>query len=204
MTILDISVPLSEATPCWPGEAPFRAVTEDKGTCTVSALWLGSHSGTHLDAARHFFADGRGVHDVPLTELVGEAVVCHFPGTRTIGVPELRARDFAGAERVLLRTDNSLLWGKGDFFEGYASVDLEAAEYLAELGVRLVGIDYLSIERFESPGNPVHKLLLSKGVSILEGLDLSRVPEGRYTLVALPLPVQGLDGAPVRAVLLRS
>ncbi|HET8576639.1 MAG TPA: cyclase family protein, partial [Methylomirabilota bacterium] len=108
-----------------------------------------------------------------------------------------------GHSRLLLKTRNSTLWTRGGFTRDFTALDLEGARYLVERGVRLIGIDYLSIEQFNSPGHPVHRHLLGAGVVILEGLDLSCVTPGAYELVCLPLPVRGIDGAPCRAMLRR-
>lgn len=202
MRIKDISVPLTTA-PVWPGEGGLDVAAKVKQGVTVSTLRLGSHSGTHVDAPSHFFPGGRSVHDLPLEHFIGEALVLHIPSCRSVGLRELEGRIPVGTRRLLLRTDNSSLLRTGRFSEEYTSLDAPAADYLAALGIFLVGTDYLSIEAFHAPANPVHRILLGNGVVILEGLDLSDVEAGTYTLVALPLPLPGVDGSPVRAVLLQ-
>ncbi|MBU0967497.1 MAG: cyclase family protein [Proteobacteria bacterium] len=202
MTIIDISVPLFEGTPVWPGETPFTASSQQIGDATISVFSFGSHTGTHIDAPLHQLPGGLTTEKIPLDVFMGEVLVCHFKGNKTIDLKDLRERDLNGVERILFRTDNSDLWQHSVFSSHYTSLSLSAAEYLVDLGVKLVGIDYLSIEAFGSKGNPVHKALLGRGVTILEGLNLASVKEGHYTLVALPLSIPGADGSPVRAVLI--
>jgi arylformamidase len=168
----------------------------------VSALELGSHTGTHIDAPRHFFPQGSPVDAIPLDRLIGPALVLDFPSeVGAIGERELRARDLRGARRVLCRTRNSAEWKHHRFTPEYVYLAPDGAEFLVRQGVELVGIDYLSIERFNSEDYPVHRMLLERNVVIVEGLDLSEVSEGDYRLICLPLRLAGLDGAPARAVL---
>lgn len=203
MTIIDISVPLVESTPVWPNEAPFTAIPQQKGDAMVSFFSFGSHSGTHIDAPCHLLPGEMTVEKIPLDVFVGKVLVCHFKGKNIIDLEDLQRCDLTGMERVLFRTDNSELWQQSAFNSQYTSLSLSGAEYLVELGAKLVGIDYLSIEAFNSKGNPVHKVLLGGGVTILEGLNLASVDEGWYTLSALPLSIPGADGSPVRAVLIK-
>ncbi len=169
----------------------------------VSLLSMGSHTGTHVDAPAHFIEGGATVEALPLDVLIGPALVAEVGSERLIGRRDLEPLPLDGQSRLLLKTRNSALWAAGGFSRDFVALDLEGARYLTERRLRLIGIDYLSIEAFHSPGHPVHRHLLGAGVVILEGLDLSRVAPGVYELVCLPLPVRGIDGAPCRAVLRR-
>jgi arylformamidase len=204
--IHDISVPIVDGGVVYPGDPRIRirahSSIEQGDLANVSALELGSHTATHIDAPRHFFAHGSAVDAIPLERLIGPAVVLHFPpGVAAIGERELRARRLGNARRVLCRTRNSSEWKHPRFTPEYVHLAPDGAEYLIRQGVELVGVDYLSIERFNSEDHPVHRMLLERNVVIVEGLDLSAVAEGEYQLICLPLRLAGLDGAPARAIL---
>jgi arylformamidase len=214
MPIIDISLPLSAQLPTWPGNAPFEWTPVKRlasgGSSNVSRLVLGSHSGTHVDAPRHFFDDGEGVGELSLDVLMGPCRVVEVEGDtfpagqgRGIGLPELRRAAGSPPERLLLKTRNSTLWARDDFSPDFASLTPEAAAWAVAHGVRLVGIDYLSIERFKSPGAPTHHTLLAAAVVVIEGLNLADVAPGAYELICLPLRIPGADGAPARVVLRR-
>jgi len=170
----------------------------------VSRLDFGVHTGTHVDAPVHFIEGAPGAEDIPLAALVGPARVVDATGFVTdINESAMRGLDIPdGTERLLLKTRNSRLWEKSDFSAGFSGLTEDAAHHVVGLGVRLVGIDYLSIAPHADPA-PTHVALLQAGVVILEGLDLRGVDPGEYTLVCLPLRLVGADGAPARAVLLR-
>jgi arylformamidase len=171
-------------------------------SANVSRLELSSHTGTHLDAPRHFFADGLAIHELDLEVLMGSTRVCALPQATThLTADDLRPFDLAGVQRLLVKTRNAALWNKPGFQADYIALTESAAHFLVETGVRLVGIDYLSVDAFERQDFPVHRTLLSAGILILEGLNLHAVPPGTYDLYALPLLLQDGDGAPVRAVL---
>ena len=207
MTLIDISLPIHSRMVLYEGD-PGVDVTPRleiaKGdTANVSLLSMGSHTGTHVDAPAHFIEGGDTVEGLPVDSLIGPALVAEVRSERLIGRRDLESLPLDGQSRLLLKTRNSALWARGAFTREFVALDLEGARYLTERGLRLIGIDYLSIEAFHSPGHPVHRHLLGAGVVILEGLDLSRVAPGVYELVCLPLPVRGIDGAPCRAVLRR-
>lgn len=169
----------------------------------VTALALGSHSGTHVDAPSHFLPGGSPVDRIPLDRLIGPAAVLDLPvELASVGAADLARHDLRGHRRVLLRTRNSAAAAGTRFTSDYCALTADGAEYLIDRGVELVGIDALSIEPFGSADFAVHHLLLGRGVVIVEGLDLSSISAGVYQLVCLPLRLQGLDGAPARAVLL--
>lgn len=209
MKFIDISLPLSPRVPIWPGNAPYELQPVKRlasgGSSNVSRVSLGTHTGTHVDAPRHFFDDGRAVDELPLSLLVGPCGVAEIPiapGRRSIARDDLeRAAGSPPPERLLLKTPNSLLWGTPDFNPDFVSLSPEAARWLVETGVRLVGIDYLSIEAFRNPGAPTHHILLGAGVIIVEGLNLAVVEPGPYELICLPLGIVGSDGAPARVIL---
>jgi len=177
------------------------ALSLDRGDpANVSRLTLGSHTGTHVDAPRHFIAGAAPIDAAPLDVLMGPARVVAWP-SGPIGPAAVAAAGVAGERRVIFKTGNSALWDAPGFVRDYQSLTLEAADALVQAGVALVGIDYLSIEAFGARGHPVHHRLLEAGVIILEGLDLSAVGPGRYELVCLPLRIRDGDGAPARALL---
>ncbi len=204
MKIYDISVSLNNDLPVYPGDPPLLiepALRIEKGDgSNVSRLSLPSHCGTHIDAPRHLDDHGLAVDHLSLQILAGRALVAELAGTKRIGRKELERLPVKGEERLLLKTGNSLLWSRPGFVKDYASLTEEGADYLAGIGVRLVGIDYLSIEAFNGNG-AVHRKLLEHGVIILEGLNLDGVKEGVYELICLPLKLSGGDGAPARAIL---
>ena len=205
--IYDISVPIRSGGLVYPGNPDIeitlqQAVARGAGA-NVSAIRFGSHTGTHADAARHFFDDGQPIDQIPLDRLIGPALLLGFADdVRAVGAKELKAQDLKGHKRILLRTRNSALLAQRDFVRDYTYLAPDGAEYLVDNGVEVVGIDYLSIEQFHSGHHRTHRTLLAKSVVILEGLDLSVPPPGEYQLVCLPLRIEGCDGAPARAVLI--
>ncbi len=206
MKIYDITLPLSSELPVYPGDPPLELVPVASlargDDANVSRLTITTHSGTHIDPPSHVSSHGISVDHLPLTLLMGRALVVEILGVKEIGRKELARLPLAGEERLLLKTDNSLLWNRPDFSEEYCHLTMEAAHYLTEVGIKLVGIDYLSIERLDG-GGAIHRQLLGNGVIILEGVNLDGVPAGSYELICLPLKIRGGDGAPVRAVLRR-
>jgi len=204
--VIDISVTNAVGMHCYPGDPELRieAVRQiPRGdVCNLSLLTMGSHTGTHVDAPYHFLADGPRLGDVPLDRMVGEALVADLRGSDEVDAAALAALPLRAGDILLCRTDNSRRWEKTDFQRDYVYLTEDAAALLVARGVRAVGMDYLSIERFGSDRFPVHHRLLGAGVFVIEGLDLRAVEPGRYTLVCLPLKFPELDGAPARAVLL--
>ena len=205
--IFDISVPIRSGGLVYPGNPEIditlqQAVAKGAGA-NVSAIRFGSHTGTHADAARHFFDDGQPVDQIPLERLIGPALLVSFADdVRAVGASELEAHDLGGYKRILLRTRNSALLSRKEFVRDYTYLAPDGAEFLVDKGVEVVGIDYLSIEQFHSGHHRSHRTLLAKAVVILEGLDLSAPPAGVYQLICLPLRIEGCDGAPARAVLI--
>jgi arylformamidase len=210
MPIYDVTVPISNELPAWPGDpaieiSDWRSLPAGDGA-NVSMLNFGAHTGTHVDAPAHFI-DGAGkVEALDLDVLIGAADVVAVPDDcRAIDEAFVLANCLPGAKRILFKTRNSAFWSEPNpqFHEDFTSLDLKAAETLVQRGLKLVGIDYLSIEKFGSPKHETHLALLSHGVVILEGLNLSEVPAGRYELICLPLRLRSNlgDGAPARVVL---
>jgi len=205
--ILDVSPPLDERLPVWPGSPGFRisplASIDSGSPANVSKIELDLHTGTHIDAPSHFLADGATVEATPLSLLIGPAVVADIPEAREIGPDELEGAELpGGTERLLLRTVNSALWRSGDgtFEPEFAALSPAGARWLVDRGIRLIGVDYLSVQRFQD-GPQTHRVLLEAGLLLLEGLDLSAVRPGSYELICLPLALVGTEAAPARAVL---
>jgi arylformamidase len=204
--LFDISVPVKNGGVVYPGNPEIHIELQQDmsrgGSSNVSLVAIGSHTGTHVDAPLHMIPGGAGVDGIPLDALIGPALVIAFDDD-VMAVTEayLRTQPIAGHERVLLKTRNSRYIRERDFHRDYTYLAPDGAEYLVSLGVRLVGIDYLSIEQFHSGHHRTHKTLLSRGVVIVEGLDLSEPAAGEYELYCLPVLLDGVDGAPARAVL---
>jgi arylformamidase len=204
--LYDITLPIEEGMISYPGNPPTQLRPHSRiahgDDANVTSLAFGSHTGTHVDAARHFIDGGQAVDELPLELLIGEALVVELPREVTaIGREELTAAGVTGAERVLLSTRNGDLLGRREFTEDFAHITADGAEHLVAAGVRLVGIDYLSVEKFGAEEPDAHRTLLEREVIVVEGLDLRGVPAGRYELFCLPLRIRGIDGAPLRAVL---
>lgn len=208
MKIYDITLTISPEMPVWPGDPSVvleRIESMDAGDhVNVSRLSCSVHTGTHVDAPHHFLNDGRTVESLPLDVLCGPARVLHLDDRVdlvTAAVLEA-ARIPAGTLRLLLKTRNSHIWKRGErrFIEDFVAVSSDGADWLAARGVKLVGVDYLSVAPFRQSDAP-HQSLLKPGIVILEGVDLSAVPAGEYELYCLPLKLSGSDGAPARAIL---
>lgn len=207
MRIYDVTVPLHGAMPMWDGEDPpgleWRSRIDEGGEHDLSVLTLNSHTGTHVDAPAHYEDGGPTVETLAIDVLVGAVAVVEHRGSADITAADLEALGIDGTQRrVLFKTVNGRLWGERAFHRDYVALAADAAARLVELGVRLVGIDYLSIEAFDSPGFKVHHTLLGAGVAVVEGVDLRAVPAGEYLLVCAPLPVAGAEGAPARVFLI--
>jgi arylformamidase len=205
--LLDVSVPLTAGVPTYPGNPPFdlepiKRIAEG-GSSNVSRVSMGTHTATHVDAPRHFFDSGAGVDELPLDLLIGRARVVEILHRGGIGQEDLAAAGLREDLRVLLKTANSALWNSSEFHQDYAHLTEAGAQYLVAQGVKLIGIDYLSVEQFKKAGAPAHRALLSAGVVVIEGLNLSEADAGMYELYCLPLRIAGADGAPARVVLRR-
>lgn len=207
MRIIDVSIPISNNMIYFPGDPKpqiSRVYSIEKGeAANVSKLTLSSHTGTHIDAPAHFIKDGKTIDQIPLEYLIGEVKVFEVYDDDSITKEFLESKNIEYGDRIFFKTKNSqYLSNTSKFYENYVYLSLEAAQFLVEREVKVVGIDYLSIEEFASYDFAVHKSLLSNGVVIIEGLDLSQVCEGKYRYVALPLKLKDCDGAPARVVLI--
>ena len=206
--IYDVSVPITNTMPVWPGDPPVQLLpkshqSRDKThTVRLTAITMGSHTGTHMDAPFHMIDGGKTLEQFPLEAVVGRARVVEITGVRSIGRAQLERLNWDGVERVLFKTDNSGHWNDGKFYEDFVYLEPEGAEFLVQRGVKLVGIDYWSIDKFKSESHPSHFVLLGKDIVILEGLNLSGPAAGEYMLCALPLNLQDADGAPARVILM--
>ena len=205
--IYDISVPIRSGGLVYPGnpeiDISLQQAVAKGASANVSNIRFGSHTGTHADAARHFFDDGQPVDKIPLERLIGPALLVSFgEKVLSVGAAELREHDVKGHKRILIRTRNSALLSQKEFVKDYTYLAPDGAQYLVDLGVELVGVDYLSIEQFHSGHHRTHRTLLGHAVVIVEGLDLSAPPPGEYQFICLPIRIEGCDGAPARAVLI--
>ena len=210
MPIYDVTVPVSNELPTWPTDpgveiSDYRSFAAGDGV-NVSTLNLGAHTGTHVDAPAHFIEGAAKVESLSLDALIGDALVIEVPEEfQAIDIAFVQKRFLAGTERVLFKTRNSAFWSEPEpqFHTDFSYLDLPAAKWLVEQGIKLVGIDYLSIEKYASEKHETHLALLSHGVVILEGLNLSGVAAGKYELICLPLRLRSNkgDGAPARVVL---
>ena len=206
--IHDISLAVSAGGVVYPGNPPIeielqQALARGDGA-NVSTLAFGSHTATHVDAAKHFFDDGQTVDHLPLDRLVGPCIVIELDDSvMAVGRKELEGHELEGVKRVLINTRNSrLLQKQPEFVKDYTYITPDGAQHLVDLEVELVGVDYLSVEQFRSGHHRTHRTLLGDSVVISEGLALADVPPGEYELICLPLKLRGLDGAPARAILI--
>lgn len=208
--MIDISLPLVDPSPSWPGHPPFRRIPVKRlatGDDTeVSEIRMSTHWGTHIDAPSHTVRGAASTESVSINVLVGPASVVDFTDVENqITASALESRVTKLPTRLLLKTRNSLNPGIGGirFPDEYISLSVDAARWMAGRGVALVGTDFLSIEKPGDASKPVHRTLFEAGVAVLEGLSLHRVTPGEYLLICLPLRLMGSDGAPARAMLLR-
>ena len=203
---IDISVLLRNAMVHWPTDPSVRIERvkdmEQGAGNTLSMISMGLHTGTHMDAPLHFIRQGIGIDKMPLDTTVGRARVIEIQDTESIKPGELIHHRIRRGERILFKTRNSSRgWQTHTFIEDFVYISKEAAHFLAERKVRVVGVDYLSVGGFKRDGVETHQALLEGGVWIIEGLDLSSVKPGKYDLICLPLKIEQGDGAPARAIL---
>lgn len=207
MHTYDISVSISPDLPIWPGDTSLSVQRvekiEDGDGANITQIKMSAHSGTHIDAPYHFLADGIRVDEIPLELLTGRVYVLDLPEVDLITASVVEGANIPPrTRRVLFKTRNSTFWSRNrsDFQEDYVALDAGAAQYLVDRGVKVVGVDYLSVAPYQAT-RPTHEILLKAGVVIIEGLDLSEVSQGRYTFYCLPLKLAGADGAPARVIL---
>lgn len=208
MKIIDVTLSIHEGMPVWPGDDPVvlqrRSKIEEGAHANVSFMSLGAHTGTHVDAPFHFVADGSKVDAMPLDVLIGPVQVVEVPASAQVINKEVidRLKVEKQTRRLLFKTRNSLYWNLTDevFQTGFIGIDESGAVELVKMGIKLVGIDYLSIAPYKQ-SKPTHDALLESGMVIIEGLDLRKVSAGFYDLYCLPMKLQGADGAPARVIL---
>jgi arylformamidase len=202
--IYDVSVPLAPGMTTYPGDPPFALAAVQRfgdSPYQLSLLSLSTHTGTHVDAPSHFVPGGASVDQLPLEILLGKARVVELLERDKVDRADLEALDLRDDLRVLLKTRMSGQLLKPGYHQDHVYLSEDAALYLAQAGIKLVGIDYLSVDRYGSTDFPAHRALLGAGVILIEGLDLSEVEPGEYEMACLPLRVAGADGAPARVVL---
>ncbi len=206
--LYDISVSLGKESIVFPGDTPYgRTMVQtlvDGDDCNLSGITMSAHAGTHVDVPYHFFKDGKTIDRFPVEKFILSARVVSIQNSVVIEPAELENVDAQSGEAILFKTRNSTegLIENGVFQEDFVYLSAKGADWCVHNGVGLVGIDYLSIEKFDSKNFPVHRKILGNDIPILEGVNLKSVPEGRYTLYCFPLKISGGDGAPVRAVLM--
>ena len=204
MKIYDVTVPLSKELVVYPGDPHFKISRRTKANehdekYNLSRYSCSSHAGTHVDPPFHLIEDGATVDKLPLELLMGRARVVEVTAP-VIDEAVLKEFDFTVDNRVLFKTRNSYLWSQKSFVKEYVYITPGAARVLVNEGIKLVGIDYLSVDKFQAEPE-THMALLSAGSIIIEGLDLREVEPGDYELICLPLKVTGGDGSPARVVL---
>jgi arylformamidase len=200
-TLIDVTLPISDRLPVWPGDLPVRVTRVSDDLPLLSGLSMSCHAGTHVDAPAHFLLGGAGVDALPLDVLIGPVWVVRFAGRGPLTASTLAGTAIpTGTARLLIRTANSDRVSEA-FDPDFVALAPDAAAWLLDHGIRLVGIDGPSIEAYDAPGDPVHCALLAAGVIIVENLMLASVASGAYELTCLPLPIAGCDGAPARVVL---
>ena len=208
MKLIDVTVPLDSALPTYPNNTPFSLEAIKRiargDSSNVSTLHMSAHSGTHVDAPRHFFDAGAGTEALPLEMLIGRTRVIEVTSRSGIAAEDLNGIDLSEDVRLLIKTHNSRLWSSPDFHIDYIGVTESGARHLVGQGIKVLGVDYLSVEQFRKPGAPAHHVLLSAGTIVIEGLNLADVDPGFYEMYCLPLRIVGADGAPARVVLRKS
>ena len=205
MKIYDVTVPFSKDLVVYPGDPAVRiekksSIGDGEAKCNLSRISFGSHSGTHVDPPFHFIEGGVTVDNLPLELLIGRARVVEITAPR-IDEAALGEFDFTNDVRVLFKTRNSYLWSKKKFVKDYVHITPGAASMLVNNGIKVVGIDYLSVDKPDAEEPGAHLTLLGGGAIIIEGLDLREVEAGDYEMICLPLKVRDGDGAPARVVL---
>lgn len=205
--LMDVTLPLTNTLPAWPGDPAPEIVRQASiaagDMVNLSGIKASLHWGTHIDAPYHLNPDGWTVDQIPPEILLGPAKVVEIPGTAQITAAHLRNKNLHGVERVLFKTRNSKFWNEKplQFHRDFTALSPDAAYFLLKTGCRLIGIDSLSIDLFEAEDLPVHKILFAGNVVAIEGLDLRNVPAGDYQLICLPLKIVDGDGAPARVFL---
>jgi arylformamidase len=205
---IDITMPMRDKMVHGPGVGDTRIIkindVEKGDPVTMSELTVISHAGTHIDAPRHFFRGGKTMDDMPLEMFIGPARIIEIKDTASVKVEELKPYDIKKGEKILLKTRNSgRVYRTDDFYDDYVYISSEAAHYLAEIGISVIGIDYISIGTFSSVENVVetHTAFLSKDIWVIEGINLSGVTPGNYEIICLPIRLEQGDAGIARAII---
>ncbi len=207
----DVTIEISEDSVVYPGDplvriGEYRSIRHGD-VCNISKLTLGSHTGTHVDAPKHFYEDGMTVNNLPLDNLIGKVKVFHIfdknsSDTRLfIGVEDLKNLQIDEGDRIIFKTHNSDLLNMKEFYPEFVYLHPEAARYLVKKKIKTLGFDYFSVEKYDCDISETHYILLKENVIVIEGLDLRQIMPGDYEMVALPLKIRGCDGSPIRVVL---
>ncbi|HHT9151326.1 MAG TPA: cyclase family protein [Candidatus Wujingus californicus] len=205
MKLYDITLTISESIITWPRDPKIsiqktRLISKGN-SCNVSELKFGSHCGTHIDAPYHFEENGIKIDQIPLDYLIGDVIVFNIKNKEKIDLEDIKSLKLNYINRVIFKTINSTYWKLPEFKSDFVYLTKEAAQYLVDSSIKLVGIDYLSIEKYGNKGADTHHTLLKNGIVVIEGLDLSEVEAGNYELIALPLKIKDCDGSPARVIL---
>ena len=205
MKLYDATLPIQEGMVTFPGDPPFQIkpfFQRNKGDPFDLALMsVGTHLGTHVDPPEHYLDGGSTVDEIPLEILVGPGVVLDMRGKSQVDRKALEEAPLGDHVRVLFKTDNGPRLLQSSFHEDFVHLTEDGARYLVEQNVCLVGNDYLSIERYQNPGAPVHHILLEAGALVVEAVNLLEIPPGPYEIFCLPVKIKGADGAPARILL---
>lgn len=205
MNIFDITLAISDQLISWPSDPTVSIrkthLISQGNSCNVSELKFGSHCGTHIDAPYHFEEDGITVDQIPLDLLTGNATVFDIKNKEKIDLEDIQPLQLKGKKRILFKTINSTYWKLSEFKKDFVYITKEAARHLVEIGVKVVGIDYLSVEKYGNKPAATHHIFLRNGVVLIEGLNLGNVEAGDYELIALPLKIKDCDGSPARVIL---
>jgi arylformamidase len=205
MKIFDVTVPISSGMPVYPGDPPVKLerrkiIGQKDSKVNVTRYSFGSHTGTHVDPPFHFIENGITVDRLPLELLIGRVRVVEI-NAPVVDEAVLGEFDFTADVRLFFKTRNSYLWNESKFAKQFVCIAPDAARLLIDNGIKVVGIDYLSVEQFGSETYETHLALLGAGVVVVEGLDLREIEPGDYEMICLPLKVKDGDGAPARVVL---
>ena len=205
MKLYDATLSIHEKMVIFPGDPAFKkepvSQIQTGDDFNLTRITMGTHLGTHVDPPAHYLEAGATVEQIPLESMVGPGVVADLRGRSQIDRHDLEKANIGDHKRVLLKTDNGPRLVETSFHQDFVHLTEDGARYLVEHKVRLVGIDYLSIEHPENPGSPVHHLLLEAGILVVEGVHLLEIPPGEYEIFCLPLKIKGADGAPARVLL---
>lgn len=202
----DVSVPLRDGMAHWPGDPECRIQRvnrmEDGAACNLTHITMSAHTGTHMDAPRHFIADGVTMEQMPFEAVIGRCRVFEFDCEDQITAEDLKKIKFSPSQRVLFKTRNSTRsWAMTEFDKDFISIRADAAQYLVDQRVMTVGVDYLSIGGYEKDVVETHQIMLGAGMWVIEGLNLAEIAPGFYDMISLPIKLEGADGAPCRVVL---